>query len=159
MKQTIRLNEAQLKSVVAEAVRRCVNEADYSDFDFSRTRGVNLPVDDSGRYAQPREIKEKLKRLQDALKDVMELTNGDRAGKELSRELSRECYNFYNFISEYYIELDMECRDCEGSWEEDHSDIPFIRKYDDYSLQDYYDKSGKPIDRSRFRKNYKPHGK
>ena len=99
------------------------------------------------------------KSQQDALKDVMELTNGDRAGKELSRELSRECYNFYNFISEYYIELDMECRDCEGSWEEDHSDIPFIRKYDDYSLQDYYDKNGKPIDRSRFRKNYKPHGK
>jgi hypothetical protein len=156
-KKLVKLTEGDLHRIIKESVKKMINEIDYSNFDFSKTDGIDLSDIDPGYAISPREIKEKVKRLQDALKDVMDLTNGNVAGKNFSREMWDECYNFYRFISKYYIELDKECRSIEGSWKEDHSDIPFIRKYtDDFGIPNYYGKDGNPIDRKSFRTDFKP---
>ena len=158
MKQQIKITESDLHKIIKESVKKVINEIDYSNFDFSKTDGIDLSDIDPGYQISPKEVKEKVKRLQYSLKDVMELTNGSVAGRNFSREMWDECYNFYRFISRYYIELEKDCRDFEGSWKEDHSDIPFIRKYgEDSSIPNYYGKDGKVIDDKSFRTDYKPH--
>ena len=158
MKRRIRLSESELRKVIGRSVRKALNEGEWDDIDFSRTRGVRLPDGGDDWCLSPREIKTKIQALQDALKDVMDMTNGNRAGDELSNELFDGCYKFYNFISQYMVELVSHCRDINGSWDEDKSDMPFIRKYDDNStVQSYYDKQGNALGRERFGSNYKPH--
>lgn len=133
----VRLNEKQLKQVVTESVRRMLNEIDLNNIDYSRTRGVKLPDKDYDWYLKPREIKTKISALQKALMDVMEMTNGNRAGDEFSQELFSECWKFYQFIGQY-SSLDND---------EKYADVPFIRTYDDdCSIQCYYDKEGNPIE-------------
>lgn len=159
-KQTIRLNESQLRHIVKESVSKLIREGDWDDIDFSKTRGVRLPDGGDDWFLSPREIKTKIRALQDALKDVMNMTNGNMAGDELSNELFHECYDFYKFISQYMVELNDHCSDVNGSWDEDKSDMPFIRKYgDDYNVDAYYDKQGKALGRERFGSNFKPHNK
>lgn len=156
MKQTIRLKESELRHMISEAVKKTLNEIDYSNFDFSKTPGIDLS--DTCFGVTPKIVKEKLQALQNAVKDVMDITNGQASGKAFSREMFDKCYDFYKFISRYYVELNKQCRDIKGSWEEDHSDIPFIRKYDDdFGIPNYYGKDGKVIDDKTFRTNYKPH--
>lgn len=159
-KQVIRLNESQLRRIVKESVSKLLREGDWDDIDFSKTRGVRLPDGGDDWYLSPMEIKTKIQTLQDALQDVMDMTNGNRAGDELSNELFDGCYKFYNFISQYKVELVSHGKDANGSWVEDKSDLPFIRKYDDDStVQSYYDRQGNAIGRERFRSNFKPHNK
>lgn len=153
-KQTIKLNESQLRNIIREAI----NEIDYSNFDFSKTRGIDLS--DTCFGVTPREVKEKVLALQKAITDVMEMMNGAGAGKAFDKEMWNKCYDFNKFISKYYVELKTNYADLEGSWEEDHSDIPFMRKMDDdYGIPNYYDKEGKVIDRKTFRTNFKPHAR
>ena len=48
-------------------------------------------------------------------------------------------------------------RTFDGSFEEDHTDIPFIRKFgEDCSIPPYYGNDGKPIDHTYFRTKFKP---
>ena len=156
MKRTIRLKESELRHIISESVSKMINEIDYSNFDFSKTPGIDLS--DTHFGVTPKEVKEKLLALQNAIKDVMDIMNGNGAGKSFSKEMWDKCYDFYKFISRYYVQLKQQCRDIEGSWEEDHSDIPFIRKYDDdFGIPNYYGKDGKVIDNKTFRSNYKPH--
>jgi hypothetical protein len=142
--------------MISESMTKIINEIDYSNFDFSKTNGIDLS--DTCFGVTPKIVKEKLSALQNAIKDVMDIMNGDSAGKSFSNEMWDKCYDFYNFISKYYVELKQNCSNFEGSWEEDHSDIPFIRKYnDDYGIPNYYGKDGKQIDSKSFRSNFKPH--
>lgn len=135
--------------------RKPIKEA-YDDIDFSKTPGIDL----SDAYYSPKEIKEKVLALQTAIKDVMDIMNGAYAGKAFSKEMWDRCYDFYNFISEYYIELKQDCRSWEGSWEEDHSDVPYIRKYgDDCTIPSYYGKDGKRLPDDYFKRNFKPHNR
>ena len=158
MGKRIRLSESQLKGIIGKSVRRILSEGDWDDIDFSRTRGVKLPDGSDGMYSNPREVKEKIKALQDALNDVMDMTDTNMAGDELSNELFDGCYQFYKFISQYLIELNDHCSDVNGSWDEDKSGMPFIRKYnDDCVVDSYYDKQGNALGRERFGKNYKEH--
>lgn len=153
MKRIIRLTESDLHRLVEQAL----NEIDYSNFDFSKTRG--LDISDSDVYS-PQEIKEKVLAAQTAVKDLLDIMNGDNAGRNFGKEMWDGCYDFYRFITKYAIELKQDCRSIEGSWEEDHSDIPFIRKYDDeFMIDNYYDKQGNPVDRNSFRQNFKPHNR
>lgn len=156
MKKTIRLTEGELRRIISESVSKMINEIDYSNFDFSKTPGIDLS--DTCFGVTPKIVKEKLLALQNAIKDVMDIMNGNGAGKAFSKEMWDKCYDFYEFISRYYVQLKQQCRDIKGSWEEDHSDIPFIRKYDDdFGIPNYYGKDGKVIDDKTFRTNYKPH--
>lgn len=156
MKKTIRLTESDLHNVIQEAVKKIVNEVDHSNFDFSRTPGIDLTDIDPGYNISPAEIKQKLLNLQNALKEVMDLTNGDMAGRNFSSEMFDKCYDFYNFIGQYMVELKSNCANYEGSWEEDHSDIPFIRKYgDDFEIPPYYTKDGNRVPDESFRQNFK----
>lgn len=150
-KRILKLNESQLRKIIKESL----DEIDYSNFDFSKTRGIDLS--DTNFGVTPREVKEKVLALQKAITDVMDMMNGCGAGKAFDEEMWDKCYDFYNFINQYYIELKNNYTNYEGSWEEDHSDIPFIRKYDDdYGIQNYYDRNGKQIDDKFFRSNFKP---
>ena len=150
MKRKIRLTESDLHKIINNILK----EASFDDIDFSRTHGIDL----SDSYVSPKEVKEKVLALQTAIKDVMDLMNGGSAGKAFNKELWNACYQFYIFITQYYIELKKECSSYEGHWEEDHSDIPYIRKYDDdYAIQHYYGKNGKKLPDDYFKRNFKPH--
>lgn len=152
MKQTKKINESQLRNIIREAI----SEIDYSNFDFSKTRGIDLS--DRSYGCDPKEIKEHILRLQKDIKSFMDILS--YCSPTLFDEMWKECYNFYNFISKYYIELKNNYANHEGSWEEDHSDIPFIRKYDDdYGIPNYYDKEGNVVDDKTFRTNFKPHAR
>jgi hypothetical protein len=151
-KRTLKLNESQLRKIIKESL----NEIDYSNFDFSKTRGIDLS--DRSYGDDPKEIKEHILRLQKEIKSFMDILSN--CSPTLFEEMWDECYGFYNFITQYYIELKNNYTNYEGTWEEDHSDIPFIRKYDDdYGIPNYYDKNGKQIDDKFFRTNFKPHTK
>lgn len=153
-KRILKLNESQLRKIIKESL----DEIDYSNFDFSKTDGIDLS--DTCYGVTPRIVKEKILALQKAIIDVMDMMNGGGAGKAFDKEMSRRCYDFYNFITQYIIELKQTHTNYEGTWEEDHSDIPFIRKYDDDSaIPNYYDKNGKVVDDRTFRSNFKPHTK
>ena len=151
-----------IRKVVEESSRMTLREDDkYGDIDFSRTNGVRLPSggDDSGFHFTPRETKGALRNLQNALIKVMDMLNGAAMGEEITKELWDQCYSFYNFISQYYIEMDDECRDIKGTWTQNHADVPFIRKYtDDFTIPPFYNKNGEQIDeRERFGSNFQPH--
>lgn len=157
----MKLSEKQLRNIIRKRLSEATETKsgwDFSNVDFSKTPGINLPADDEGGwYHSPKEIKEKLQALQNAVKDVMDLMNGDQAGSEFSKEMWDECYRFYTFISQYYVELVKDCSDFQGSWEEDHTNVPFIRKYtDDYGIPNYFDKTGKQVGDETFRQNFKP---
>lgn len=158
-----KLNENDLRKIISETLKEnydkwvkdnnILKEA-YNDIDFSRTPGIDL----SDAYYSPKEIKEKVLALQTALTDVMDIMNGEYAGKAFGKEMWNRCYDFYNFISEYYIELKRNCSSYEGSWEEDHSDVPYIRKYGEGStIPNYYGKDGKRLPDDYFKRNFKPH--
>ena len=153
-----RISEKGLRRMIREAVRSSINEVDYSNFDFSKTPGIDLRDANADWGVAPADIKQKLQALQTALKDVMELTNGAVAGKNFSDAMWDRCYDFYRFISQYMVELKKECSSIDGTWEEDHSDIPFIRKYGEGSeIPPYYTKDGKMVDDNHFRTNFRPH--
>lgn len=166
----IRLTESDLNRIINESIKKCVNntsapktkkrkaikEGAYDDIDFSKTPGIDL----SDAYYSPKEIKEKVLALQTAIKDVMNIMNGAYAGEAFSKEMWDRCYDFYKFIKEYYIELKKDCRNYKGSWTEDHSDIPFIRKYgEECSIPNYYGKDGNRLSDDYFKRNFKPHNK
>lgn len=153
-KRTLKLNESQLRKIIKESL----NEIDYSNFDFSKTNGIDLS--DTCYGFTPKEVKERLLALQNAINAVMDMMNGSGAGSAFTREMWDRCYDFYNFITQYLVELKQTHTNYEGTWEEDHSDIPFIRKYDDdYAIPNYYDRDGKQIDSKTFRSNFKPRTK
>ena len=160
MKKNIKLNESQLRNMIAKSIKSILKEGDYDDIDFSKTDGVRLPSGDDWYYS-PKDTKKAILGLQQALRRVMDMCNGNRLGDELSDELWQECYNFYSFISKYCIELDDECSDINGKWTKNMSNVPFIRKYgENSSIPRYFDKSGKAInDKERFGSNFTPHNR
>ena len=163
----IRLTESELNRIINGSIKKCVNNTSapesekrktikesYDDIDFSKTPGIDL----SDADVSPREIKEKVLALQTAIKDVMNICF--YGGKAFNKEMWDRCYDFYKFISEYYIELNKDCRNYKGSWTEDHSDIPFIRKYgEECSIPNYYGKDGNRLSDDYFKRNFKPHNK
>ena len=153
-----RLTESNLRNMIREAIKSSINEVNFSNFDFSKTPGIDLRDIKKDWGVTPADVKQKLGALQTALKDVMELTNGAIAGENFSKAMWDKCYDFYQFISQYMVELKKDCRGYDGTWQEDHSDIPFIRQYgEDSEIPPYYTKDGNIVGDEHFRTNFQPH--
>ena len=84
MKGTIKLNESQLRNIIREAI----SEIDYSNFDFPRTRGIDLS--DTCFGVTPRKVNES--KIHNIIKESIKkvLNEGEGAEDALAWDLRRQ---------------------------------------------------------------------